>query len=44
VDLIGVKRVTESLSDFTFAYTTFHKEDKRYVEEYIEGIGGNIIE
>ena len=44
VDLIGVKRVKESLSDFTFAYTTFHKEDKRYVEEYIEGIGGNIIE
>ena len=43
VELIGVKQVNEALADFTFSYTTFHNEDKGYVEEYIRGIGGNIV-
>ena len=42
VEIAEIEQISDSLSNFTFKYTTFKKEDKEYVEEYIMGIGGKI--
>ena len=34
--------IDEGLTGYTFRYSLFEREDKRYVEEYIRGIGGII--
>ena len=44
VELIGTEQANESMTNFTFEYTTFHREDKNLIEEYFRGIGGEIIE
>ena len=42
VELTGSEQINDSMTNFTFDYTTFNKEDKKYVEEYVKGIGGKI--
>ena len=42
VDISNIDQFSDSMSNFTFHYTTFNKEDKYYVEDFIEGIGGKI--
>ena len=42
VDVYNGKQIDDSLTSYRFHYTLFNKEDKEYVEEYIEGIGGTI--
>jgi len=36
------KQISDSMTNFTFEYATFNKEDKDYVEEYVKGIGWKI--
>jgi len=36
------KQISDSMTNFTFEYATFNKEDKEYVEEYVKGIGWKI--
>ncbi len=43
VEISAIEEAGSSLRDFSFNYTTFNKEDKDYVEEYVKGIGGKII-
>ena len=43
VKIIDFKQDNTSTTVYTFNYMVFNKEDKSYVEEYIEGIGGKII-
>ncbi|MBQ9025761.1 MAG: prephenate dehydrogenase, partial [Methanobrevibacter sp.] len=33
----------DSKTDYSFHYTLFDEKDKAYVEEYINGIGGKIL-
>ena len=42
IDVYDGKQIDDSLTSYTFHYSLFNKEDKDYVEEYIEGIGGII--
>ena len=42
VEITDIKHMNDSMTNFTFDYSTFNKEDKDYVEEYIKGIGGKI--
>lgn len=42
VEITDIEQINDSLSNFTFDYSTFHKKDKNYVENYIKGIGGKI--
>ena len=42
VEITDIEQINDSLSNFTFDYSTFHKKDKNYVEEYVKGIGGKI--
>ena len=42
IDVYDDKQIDDSLRSYTFHYSLFNKEDKDYVEEYIEGIGGII--
>lgn len=42
VEITDIEQINDSRSSFTFSYSTFHKEDKNYVEEYVRGIGGKI--
>lgn len=42
VEIIDITPIDDSLTNFTFRYKTFNKQDKIYVEEYIKGIGGKI--
>ena len=42
VELTDIKQISDSVSNFTFDYSTFNRDDKNYVEEYIKGIGGKI--
>ena len=42
VEITDIKQMNDSMTNFTFDYSTFNKEDKDYVEEYIKGIGGKI--
>lgn len=44
VEITALDQISDSMTNFTFNYSTFNSEDKSYVEEYINGIGGNIIE
>ena len=44
VKITALDQISDSMTNFTFNYSTFNSEDKSYVEEYINGIGGNIIE
>ena len=39
VEITNIKQISDSATDFTFEYTTFHRKDKNYVEEYVKGIG-----
>ncbi len=41
-EISKTEKINDNVSNFTFKYTTFNKEDKNYVEEFIEGIGGKI--
>ena len=42
VEITDIKQISDSVSNFTFDYSTFNRDDKNYVEEYIKGIGGKI--
>lgn len=42
VEITKIDQISNSLSNFKFEYSTFKKEDKEYVEEYVKGIGGKI--
>jgi prephenate dehydrogenase len=42
VEITDIKQISDSVSNFTFDYSTFNRNDKNYVEEYIKGIGGKI--
>lgn len=42
IDVNNDEGIDDSLTRFTFHYSVFDKEDKARVEEYIEGVGGNI--
>ena len=42
VEITGIEDA-DDFKDFSISYTTFNKEDKDYVEEYLKGIGGKII-
>lgn len=42
VEITGTVPVSDSMTNFTFNYTTFKKEDRNYVEEYVKGIGWKI--
>ena len=44
VKITALDQISDSMINFTFNYSTFKSVDKSYVEEYIKGIGGNIIE
>lgn len=43
VEITSIEEADDSFKDFSISYTTFNKEDKSYVEEYVKGIGGKII-
>ena len=42
VELTDIEQINDSVSNFTFHYSTFNKKDHEYVEEYVKGIGGQI--
>ena len=42
VEITDSEQINDSMTNFTFNYSTFNNEDKNYVEEYIKGIGGKI--
>ena len=42
-EIIDIKQIDDLKTNFTFNYSVFNKKDKKYIEEYIEGIGGTII-
>ena len=42
IDVYNGEQIDDSQTSYTFHYTLFNKEDKEYVEEFIEGIGGTI--
>lgn len=42
VELTDIEQISDSVSNFTFHYSTFNKKDHEYVEEYVKGIGGQI--
>ena len=42
VEIIETEQISDSAENFTFEYTTFKKEDRNYVEEYVKGIGWKI--
>lgn len=44
VEITGINQISDSMMNFTFNYSVFNKKDKTYVEEYVKGIGANIIE
>jgi len=43
VKISDTQEISESIMNFTFRYSLFNKEDNSYVEEYINGIGWNMI-
>ena len=42
VEIVNIEQISDSVTGFTFNYSTFKKEDKNYIEEYVKGIGGKI--
>ena len=42
IDVYNGEQIDDSLTSYTFHYTVFKREEKDYVEEFIEGIGGTI--
>jgi prephenate dehydrogenase len=42
IDINNDGEIDVSLTLYTFHYSVFDKKDKARVEEYIEGVGGNI--
>ena len=42
IDDYNGEQIDDSQTSYTFHYTVFEREDKQYVEEFIEGIGGTI--
>ena len=42
VELTDIEQINDSVSNFTFHYSTFNRKDHEYVEEYVKGIGGQI--
>ncbi len=42
VDVYNGEQIDDSQTSYTFHYTLFEREEKDYVEEFIEGIGGII--
>ncbi|MEE1129506.1 MAG: prephenate dehydrogenase [Methanobrevibacter sp.] len=42
VEITDIEKISAAMSNFTFDYSTFNRDDKNYVEEYIKGIGGKI--
>jgi len=42
VDIYNGEQIDDSQTSYTFHYTLFEREEKDYVEEFIEGIGGTI--
>ncbi len=42
VDVYNGEQIDDSQTSYTFHYTLFEREEKDYVEEFIEGIGGTI--
>ena len=42
VKIADIKQISDSMMNFTFHYSTFNKEDKNYVEEYVKRIGWKI--
>lgn len=43
VEITDITQISDSQTNFTFNYSVFDKDEKSHVEEYIMGIGGNII-
>ena len=44
VKITDINQITDSMTNFTFRYSLFNSEDRSYVEEYVRGIGWQIIE
>ena len=42
IDVYNGEQIEDSQTSYTFHYTVFDREEKDYVEEFIEGIGGTI--
>lgn len=42
IDVYNGEQIDDSQTSYTFHYIVFEREDKQYVEEFIEGIGGTI--
>lgn len=42
VEITDIEQISDTMSNFTFDYSTFDKKEKDYVEEYVKGIGGKI--
>ncbi len=42
IDVYNGEQIDDSQTSYTFHYTVFEREEKDYVEEFIEGIGGTI--
>ena len=42
IDVYNGEQIDDSQTSYTFHYTVFNREEKDYVEEFIEGIGGTI--
>ena len=42
VDVYNGEQIDDSQTSYTFHYTLFDRQEKDYVEEFIEGIGGTI--
>lgn len=42
VDVYNGEQIDDSQTSYTFHYTVFDRQEKDYVEEFIEGIGGTI--
>lgn len=38
VEITDSEQINDSMTNFTFNYSTFNNEDKNYVEEYIKGL------
>ena len=42
IDVYNGEQIDDSQTSYTFRYSLFERQEKDYVEEYIEGIGGTI--
>ena len=42
IDVYNGEQIDDSQTSYTFHYSVFDRQEKDYVEEFIEGIGGTI--